>query len=345
MGEVLEIVKTLVSPAEKLIDIVKHGVGTLYQPRKIRKLADARSYEIDKIGEAMRNNSDIIITYDNGSVIANNPEFDDFVKRTQHRIACQELKKQYNIDSVVDKAYTELEFEADVPDIPIDDDWVSRLFDIIKDVSNDDMQYVWGKILAGEIKNPGSFSLRTLDTIRNISQQEASIFQRILPYIVSCGKETFVTSKKENLEKHGIYYSDIISLDECGLINSSGSLSLTLTLSKSDTIYLHNNTKVAIIKNLSEQSETIVVGVHTLTKCGRELYKILTNNSSDDTVSCFAKEISDNRKNIRVTIHKLNYFDSKMINYDEEILESYGDDLPISDCSAVICEENYYDQL
>ena len=58
-------------------------------------------------------------------------------------------------------------------------EWVSRFFDIAAGITTEQLQYLWGRILAGEIKQPGSFSLRTLDVLRNLSRKEAESFVKL----------------------------------------------------------------------------------------------------------------------------------------------------------------------
>ena len=247
MGEGLEIAKVLVSPIEKLIDATKSGAGILYQPKHLRRMTDAKVYEIDQISDVLRKNSDVLVSYNDGSVIANIPEWDEFVNRTRHRLICQELRNQQNIEAVVDNAYSELQNETTVTEEPVDADWIARLFSIVKDVSNEEMQFVWGKILAGEIKHPKSFSFRTLETIRNMSQKEAEIFQRLMPLIVRSSGAMFITSKNDLLIKYGTSYGDIMLLDECGLINSNGTVSLNPEVSNNDEFFLYNNKKIALV--------------------------------------------------------------------------------------------------
>ena len=38
------------------------------------------------------------------------------------------------------------------------------------------LQELWGKVLAGEIQQPGSYSLRTLDVLSAMTQKEAELF-------------------------------------------------------------------------------------------------------------------------------------------------------------------------
>ena len=82
MGEALEIAKVLVAPTTKLIEMVGQAIGTAYEPRQKRKLADATAYEISVIGEAMRNAADVPIVYDKNGVAINSEDFNRIMQRT-----------------------------------------------------------------------------------------------------------------------------------------------------------------------------------------------------------------------------------------------------------------------
>ena len=139
----------LKEPLTKLIETVSYGVGKIFEPIHNDRMTKSKEKEIRAISDALRENNDVIITYDKGSVIAKTPEFEDFVRRTQQRLAYQELEKQCNIESVVGFAYKELETIDNVSNEPVDKDWVSRFFNCVEDASNEDLQKIWGKILAG----------------------------------------------------------------------------------------------------------------------------------------------------------------------------------------------------
>lgn len=89
------------------------------------------------------------------------------------------MKKQQHIESVIEVAYSELDKVTSVNDIPVDSDWISNFFDAVANVSTEQMQILWGKLLAGEVQRPGSFSLRTLNVLKNLTQNEASIFRTL----------------------------------------------------------------------------------------------------------------------------------------------------------------------
>jgi hypothetical protein len=49
-------------------------------------------------------------------------------------------------------ATEELKKENDVSDTPVDEDWIVRFFNVVEDISDEMMQQLWGRILAGEVK-------------------------------------------------------------------------------------------------------------------------------------------------------------------------------------------------
>ena len=52
MADLIESLSGITAPVIKLIEVVNDGIGTLYAPRRIRKEADARAYEIVTIEKA-----------------------------------------------------------------------------------------------------------------------------------------------------------------------------------------------------------------------------------------------------------------------------------------------------
>ena len=126
-------------PLEKLIDVVSKGIGTLYRPRQIRKEADARAYEIKVIEEAK-------------SLAASEAKLIESVtdERIAQRLVAKEIRRQENIDSVVEMAAKNLKGKT-VSDKMVDEDWATRFFDIVQDVSKDEMKVLWAKILSKEI--------------------------------------------------------------------------------------------------------------------------------------------------------------------------------------------------
>lgn len=208
MAEV-NIVKIEGKPIEKLIETISNGIGTLYRPRAIRKEAEAKAYEIEVIERAKN------------KAIAESRELEvDSYHRIQERIIHQETKRQNNIENISQIAAEQLTNEENVSEEPVDADWSARFFNIAQDISDDEMQKLWGRILAGEVKQPKSYSLRTLEFLKKLSKDEAEIFTKFADLKVVSGKQHVIFNDDGGTflrKEFGIEYSEILLLKELGL--------------------------------------------------------------------------------------------------------------------------------
>jgi hypothetical protein len=80
--------------------------------------------------------------------------------RVRERNEYQEAKRQLNVEQVALQAADEVRGKDASAD-PVDEDWIARFFESAKDVSSEQMQRLWAKILANEVVRPGSFSKRS----------------------------------------------------------------------------------------------------------------------------------------------------------------------------------------
>lgn len=142
----------LSKPLEKLIEVISAGIGGLSKPYLIRKTADAKAYEINKIAQAIRDNQDDLksIEMRNEKLSLMSVDYNlnqgelSLEKRAHNRINFKEQKKQINIESVTQKAAEKLAQETEISDAPVDPDWITRFFDYAEDISNENMQDLWG---------------------------------------------------------------------------------------------------------------------------------------------------------------------------------------------------------
>jgi hypothetical protein len=72
--------------------------------------------------------------------------------------------------------------DSNPSDEPIDDDCAADFFEQAQDVSDQAMQSLWARILAGEVNKPGSFSLRTLHSLKTMTKEEAQMFERLVRF-------------------------------------------------------------------------------------------------------------------------------------------------------------------
>lgn len=95
----------------------------------------------------------------------------------------QAVKRRGNLLTIVGEAADSLPDE--VSDDPVHPDWTARFFTAAQDVSDQDLQKLWGRLLAGEVTKPGSVPLRTIELLRNLTKREALLFIRLLSYAIA----------------------------------------------------------------------------------------------------------------------------------------------------------------
>lgn len=318
-----ELVQALMSPIEKLIDAVSGAIGKAYEPRHIKRLADAKTYELTQIADTVRNNSDVPIVYNSEGISIDTSNFEEIAKRASSRLAYQEITKQQNIEAVANMAYEELEHVATVSEEPVSPDWMFYLFNSVENISNEDLQKIWGRILAGEIKSPGTYSYRTLERLKNMTQQEAEHFQLVAALALQCGNEMrFILRDEELLNKQQVYFNHLLELEECGLMTAQ-LLSLSMEVSASKKEGLYNSQIVGVVKGKEPDREKITLYVYAFTASGAQLINAIAPQANREYILDCLALIRKEHENLLVTAHNINSIDGNNIDYDEtDILPS-----------------------
>ncbi|MBR2929459.1 MAG: DUF2806 domain-containing protein [Oscillospiraceae bacterium] len=294
-------------------------IQKIFNPKWTRAQTDADMDANERKLQMIRDNPDMDIVFvgDEMHVRKSTPE--ELAARARQRMLVDAVRQETNIEKVLEVAAKELPTAEAVSDEPVDADWITRFFDIIKDISNEEMQYVWGKILAGEISMPNSFSLRTLEIIRNLSRQEAEAFQKILPYTLRLNEKMFVISDTDILKKYGIRFGSILVLDECGLISSDSMISLNVEITDTDPEVLFSKNRVAVLKGVSPNQAKLSFGVFSLTRVGKELATALEYESNDNYFDDVAEMVFEqNRDNVVISVHGINQIFETDISYTDQ---------------------------
>jgi uncharacterized repeat protein (TIGR03899 family) len=126
-------------------------------------------------------------------------------QRTSNRILLEQENEQRNLERVIKVTYEACKDEtAGDPD----PDWLARFFSMAKKIHSPSMQILWGKILKHEILFPGSVSLKSLTTLKNMTQREAQIFQQatsLTCYFGSDKSQKLLTGIKEQKGKLSLF--------------------------------------------------------------------------------------------------------------------------------------------
>lgn len=285
---------------QKLYNCVSKGLGMLMMPKDVREIIDKEAKQIKMIDVDGGMVGEIVETYPGEQPI-------ETVKalygRTCSRLLYQEMRKQENIEMVVDKAKALLVSEESVNSEEVDEDWVSRFFDSVQDVSNDDMQKLWGRILAGEIKQPNSFSLRCMDTLSKMTRQEARLFESLRPYIIKYGGTWAIIRDDKLNEKYKIDYEKIISMAECGLMDSSAIMSLTITVKNPYPFEIVYGGE--LLRTSNETERKMVFPIYKLTQTGTELLHILDEKINEDYFQDVARWLAKRNGDVEFMMHKI----------------------------------------
>jgi hypothetical protein len=142
-------------PLCKLIDAVSAGAGMVYQPLHIRRIAKAKADAL-----VIRSEADLVLS--------------DLRQRAAARLTNTEMRRQENIEAIVEKASHNLPDQCS--EEPVNQDWMADFFDCCKDIGSDDVQALWGKLLAGEVTEPGSYSRRALNAVKLMGSVDAALF-------------------------------------------------------------------------------------------------------------------------------------------------------------------------
>ncbi len=262
----------LSEPLKKLIEVVARGIGILYEPTHIKKIAQARVIEIEKISSAIQD-AKLPIQYEDGKISIDGSTQNLF-ENTEKRLLFTEAKKQKNIDDIVSEAYYYLENEQEVSSEPLQDEWINRFFDIAGEISSEDLKTIWSKILAEEIKKPGTCSLRTLEILKNISRDEAKIFNKISNFVIKHHGKFFLPYDESLLQIMNINYSDIMKMDEASLMNSTIGISDELIFDESNKqeVLMYNN---KIIFCEAKGNNNVHLQLFPLTESGKDIFNII----------------------------------------------------------------------
>ncbi len=149
-----------------------------------------------------------------------------FMNNAGRRFLLEQKAKQENLSAIVNEAsLSKIESPKSV-----DPGWFLRWMDISQTVSKHDIRTILAKILSAEVTISDSFSLRTLDVVKNLSKDELELFQIFcnisfsIPVTgdsltcVIC--EPFGNPGDNGLIDLGLSYTNLTTLQDAGLIKS-----------------------------------------------------------------------------------------------------------------------------
>jgi hypothetical protein len=319
--------------SDKFIEVLSKGIGRLAKAHFIKKDAEANAYKVKQLSEAYADHikrmaqavkesqlgtssieaSSFGISVKSIDGLPSVPEIQKMLQdgvlldSINERIGFQELKKQVNIQNVTAIAAEQLVENSKVNDEPVKEEWLNRFFNIVEEISDEELQKLWGKILAGEIRTPQKFSIRTLDVVKNLDKDEANLIVDMRKYYIMdiYGYTIFK-------DINSVPFGRLSRLIELGIINPSPGLKQHEVYEKE--LRFSFNKYIVFVNKKSNVSKGMVSYIgYMFTKAGHDISELLElTDTPFEYMEAFARTINN---------HELDITYAKVFDKNDNVLD------------------------
>lgn len=176
--------------------------------------------------------------------------------------------------------------EQVAPSAELDEDWLNVFERYAEDASSERLQGLWGKVLAGEIRRPGRYAMRTLRFLAEVSQSDALIFEEFTKNVFGnrAPKSLAMPSKGGDI-------SHLIDLESIGLIEGVSGVGLQqpLEFNQAGNAFFVEGSLGLLFRGTA--NESIDIEVVPLTKLGLELLELVAGRSPVECARVVARAV------------------------------------------------------
>ena len=278
----------------------------------------------------------IKLTHVTGDQIANQLQIDpEYARIAAKKYGYKLIREQVNLDMTVSQAIDEIKnYSSDgIPnnEQEISEDWINNFESEARKKSSKEMRTNFSKILAGEIQQPNTFSIRTVKILGSLDQNSAELFQLLcsasIALRVVANSNSFVDARMVSLggnpsqnclSKYGLGYNRLAVLNEYGLIASdlnswrdygmcigkSGLIDIDLSLVyRWPFLYQGEYWVLEPHADYQQKHEFRLNGV-ALTEAGRQLMRIVQPIKMDEYTRELSKYFNQIKLNMKKSKHK-----------------------------------------
>ncbi len=215
------------------------------------------------------------------------PELPEPVVR---RVVAEELRKQENLEAIWAEAKTHL-LEALAETEPRDDDgpdelspdWLNHFAGFAEKASSETVRQLWGRVLAGEIRHPSTFSISALRVLSEADADTAKIFQEVAAFRVM--GESFGISEDVRITPMRLSGRTIIDwnrLEEAGFLQGvSSPVTASWENLNEAGQFLHISPKLSLVVQGKGQSANFQINFVKITRAGSQVCSILPWNEME----------------------------------------------------------------
>lgn len=292
-------------PGEKLViklweTLTEKGIGSLLTPwqtvREGRARNEVRRDELLMLAQAERDAADVragrkrlrndgtlllLTNIELGSHETNAPLDDriesilglpEAIQAAASTNATNNARTEINSAKAVIYAEEQLASDPQTPPSrDIDEDWLFTWRDYAGRISAEDLQRLWGSVLAGEVKSPGRYSIRTLEFLKTLSKPEAEVISNLARFAID-GR--IARSQEQYLNDQGLNFGQLLKMQDLGIVSGVESVGLTTSyktvIQGKFTKALVSNGKALIIEH-EDATKVLKLEVYLLTEVGAQL--------------------------------------------------------------------------
>ena len=221
-----------------------------------------------------------------------NPEI---AQRAMNTLIRKEYRKQTNreavaaamVEDLLENAGKTSDKEVSVDaSTELDDDWLNIFERYAEDASGEQLQGLWGKVLSGEVRQPGRFSARTLRFLSEFSQADALTFENFAQNAFGdCAPTNLAfTDSKEDI-------SDLLYLEASGLILGVTAVGLyqNMTFNDHGEAFIQEGNVRLVLHG--KPGTKIKFNALVLTPLGREVLSLVGGRNIRESARVVAKAI------------------------------------------------------
>ena len=251
------------------INKIGNAIGWWAEPRQIIRKAEAEAK-----AAMIQAKSDIEVA-DFKRRVESDIEIPDLNRRTEARVAFESIKQQANMEGIACAALSYLNISDATPQ-DVEDDWVTNFFEKCHNVSDEEMQQAWARILAGEANNPGSFSRKTVNVMADLGKADAEMFRNLCRFVCTqwSGRidiPLVFDFYHEIYNQQGVQFESCAHLEDLGLVKMEGLTSLSLI---AKPLFIVSYDEKTVIVESTKEDNRVNVGHIMFTKVGAELSRI-----------------------------------------------------------------------
>jgi len=276
--------------------LTEKGIGSLLKPwhkaRMSKVELEAKKNEIIVLADAERQAQDIkngLIKLDNYGQL-NLTNIDELHSHIESTKKIENIKKEINVSKAILYAEDELKYDdQEPPQENINEDWIYKWKNNASETSTEELQQIWGRLLAGELKSPGKYSLRTMEFLKNISQEEALLIEKVAKFnLDGCISK----NEKEILEKNNVSFSDLLFLEELGIlygIATGLNINYSSNIKESYQKLISSNDKAFLLTH-QDSTKIATLNMYGISKLGIEVLSLGHFNHNEEYLISIAKQ-------------------------------------------------------